>query len=174
MIDEIFEILKYTIPSLVVFVVAFFIMKKFLDNEYRKLQYELKKGNMKTVVPIRLQAYERSTMFLERISMDNLIKRITKPNMTSKQLHLALISTIRTEYEHNLSQQIYMSNDGWEAIKKAKEETLKVVHMSMAQIGNKGSAMDLTTTIFTNMEALRNTPSQIAISTLKKEVKYLF
>ena len=69
--QEIFEILKYTIPSLIVFVVAFFIMKKFLDNEYRKMQFELKKGNMKTIIPIRLQAYERSTMFLERINMDN-------------------------------------------------------------------------------------------------------
>jgi len=134
----------------------------------------LKKGNMKTIIPIRLQAYERSTLFLERINMDKLIKRITQPNMTSKDLHLALINTIRTEYEHNLSQQIYMSNDAWDGIKKAKEETLKVVHMSMAQIGHKGTAMDLTTAVFTNMEELRNTPSQIAISVIKKEVKYLF
>ena len=171
---EIIEILKYTIPSLVVFVAAFFIMKKFMDNEYRKVLIELKKGNMKTILPIRLQAYERSALFLERINMDNLIKRITQPKMTSKDLHVALINAIRTEYEHNLSQQIYMSNDAWDGIKKAKEETLKIVHMSMAQIRNKGGAMDLATCIFKNMEELKNSPSQIAISIIKKEVKYLF
>jgi len=172
--QEIFEILKYTIPSLVVFLVAFLIMKKFLDNEYRKLQYELKKGNMKTVLPIRLQAYERSTMFLERINIENLIKRITQPKMNASQLHFAMITAIRTEYEHNLSQQIYMSNDAWDAIKKAKEETLKIIHMSMAQIGNKGGAMELTTSIFSSMEELKRSPSQIAIEVIKKEVKFLF
>ncbi len=94
--------------------------------------------------------------------------------MNASQLHFAMITAIRTEYEHNLSQQIYMSNDAWDAIKKAKEETLKIIHMSMAQIGNKGGAMELTTSIFSSMEELKRSPSQIAIEVIKKEVKFLF
>ena len=113
--SEFLEILKYTLPSLVVFIAAFFVMKKFLDNEYRKLLFELKRGNLKTITPIRLQAYERSILFLERINMENMIKRVNKADMKADQLQMALITSIRREDEHILSQQIYMSDDAWDA-----------------------------------------------------------
>ena len=172
--DQLFEILKYTIPALVVFVAAFFVMKKFLDNEYRKLVFELKRGNLKTITPIRLQAYERAILFLERINMENMIKRVTQANMKADQLQAALLSSIRSEYEHNLSQQIYMSEDAWDALKTAKEETVKMVHISMAKIGGKGSALDLTKSIFSHLEEAGNAPYQKGIVKIKKEVKHLF
>ncbi|MEQ8325434.1 MAG: hypothetical protein RIC15_05295 [Vicingaceae bacterium] len=171
---EIFEILKYTLPSVVVFVATFFVMKKFLDNEYRKQVFELKSTNLKQITPIRLQAYERSTLFLERIGMENIIKRVSKPGMKAEQLHVALISAIRGEYEHNLSQQIYMSKEAWESVKEAKEETLRMIHTAMAGIGGKGNVMELTTSIFTQLEGTAVPPNQRAIEVLKKEVRQLF
>ena len=172
--EDIFEILKYTIPSIIVFVAAFFVMKKFLDNEYRKQVFELKSANLKQITPIRLQAYERSTLFLERIGMENMIKRVNQAGMKADQLHVALITSIRHEYEHNLSQQIYMSSDAWEAVKEAKEETLRIIHTAMASLGGKGHAMDLTTSIFTQLEELGTAPNQKAIEVLKREVRRLF
>jgi len=172
--DELFEILKYTLPSLIVFVASFFVMKKFLDNEYRKQLFELKKSSMKTITPIRLQAYERATLFLERINMENLITRVNKPGMMADQLQLALITSIRSEYEHNLSQQIYMSDDAWDAVKTAKEETVKIVHLSMANIGGKGTSMDLSKSIFAYLEEEGTSPYVKAVSVLKREVKHLF
>lgn len=172
--EDIYEILKYTIPSVIVFAAVFFVLKKFMDSEYRKQVFELKKSNLNTITPIRLQAYERATLFLERINMENLVKRVTKANMKADQLQLALITSIRFEYEHNLSQQLYMSEDAWNAVKNAREETVKLIHMAMAQIGGKGSAMDLTKAIFTLMEEEKNLPYQKAISILKREVKQIF
>ena len=172
--SEILEILKYTVPSLVVFIAAFFVMKKFLDNEYRKLLFELKRGNLKTVTPIRLQAYERAILFLERINMENMIKRVNKIDMKADQLQMALITSIRSEYEHNLSQQIYMSDDAWEALKRAKEETVKIVHMSMASIGGKGTSMDLAQAIFEKLEEEDIPPYLRGITIIKREVKHLF
>ena len=172
--SEIYEILKYTLPSLIVFLAVFFVLKKFLDNEYRKQLFEMKKGNLKTITPIRLQAYERAALFLERINVENLIKRVTQANMKADQLQMALITSIRSEYEHNLSQQIYMSDDAWTALKTAKEETVKIIHMSMASIGGRGSAMDLTTAIFKQMEEYGTPPYHKGISSLKKEVRMLF
>jgi len=172
--EELLEILKYTLPSIVVFVATFFVMKKFLDNEYRKQLFELRKSNLKTITPIRLQAYERATLFLERINMENLLKRVTKPNMQADQLQMALIGAIRSEYEHNLSQQIYMSEDAWYAVKSAREETVKMIHMSMAMIEGKGTAMDLTKAIFTQLEENKALPYEKGIIILKKEVKHLF
>ena len=172
--SEFLEILKYTLPSLVVFIAAFFVMKKFMDNEYRKLLFELKRGNLKTITPIRLQAYERSILFLERINMENMIKRVNRPDMKADQLQMALITSIRSEYEHNLSQQIYMSDDAWEALKTAKEETVKIVHMSMASIGGKGTSMDLAKAIFANLDEEEVPPYLKGIGKIKREVKHLF
>ena len=172
--QEVYEILKYTLPSLIVFVAVFLVLKKFMDNEHRKAMVELRKSNLKQVTPIRLQAYERSTLFLERIGMENLITRVSKPGMMAEQLHLTIISSIRSEYEHNLSQQIYMSSDAWDAVKEAREETLKMVHTARAASKLKGSAIELTTSIFTQLEGIDVAPNQRAIEILKKEVRRLF
>ena len=172
--EEALEILKYTVPAIIVFVATFFVLKKFLDNEYRKQLFELKKSSMKTITPMRLQAYERAVLFLERINVENMVKRVTKPNMKADQLQMALVQSIRSEYEHNLSQQIYMSEDAWNAVKVAREETVKLIHMAMAEIGGKGSAMDLTQSLFRKVEEEDIPPYEKGISILKKEVKHLF
>lgn len=172
--NELNEILKYILPALVVFVATFFVMRKFLDNEYKKLLFEIKKSNLKTITPIRLQAYERAALFLERINMENLIKRVNVPGMKADQLQMALINSIRSEYEHNLSQQIYMSDETWESVKSAKEETVKIIHMSMAALGGKGSSLDLTKAIFEKIEEEKTPPYQKAINQLKKEVRHIF
>jgi hypothetical protein len=94
--------------------------------------------------------------------------------MTAEQLHLTLITSIRSEYEHNLSQQIYMSSDAWNAVKEAREETVKIIHTAMAAIKAKGTAIELTTSIFTQLENVDVPPNQRAIEVLKKEVRRLF
>ncbi len=83
---------------------------------------------VKTITPIKLQAYERIVLFLERISTESLIMRTVKPGMTAQQLHSALIANIRSEYEHNLSQQIYMSNEAWEMVKNAKGTVIRIIN----------------------------------------------
>ena len=172
--QELYEILKYTLPSIIVFVAVFFVLKKFLDNEYRKSVFDLRKSNLKLITPIRLQAYERSALFLERIGMENLITRVTQPKMSAEQLHVTLITSIRSEYEHNLSQQIYMSSDAWDAVKGAREETVKIIHTAMAAIKAQGAAIDLTTSIFTLLESVDVPPNRKAIEILKIEVRRLF
>ena len=173
--EDTLEILKYTIPAFIVFISVFFIMKKFMDNEYRKLLFELKRSNQKLTTPIRLQAYERAILFLERISMDTLVRRVLKPSMSAKQLEIELIRAIRGEYEHNLSQQLYMSNDAWEGIKVATEEIIKVVHVSATQL-KKGqtSAIDLSKLIFGVWGQIEKSPVHVAIDNLKKEIKQLY
>ncbi|MBU0764099.1 MAG: hypothetical protein KJ607_04610 [Bacteroidetes bacterium] len=100
--DELFEILKYTIPSIVVLLTAYFLIKTMLDNEQKKLIREIRMKNQRMVTPVRLQSYERITLLLERISPESMIMRIQQPKMTVAQLHAQLLSTIRSEFEHNL------------------------------------------------------------------------
>ncbi len=84
--------------------------------------------NSRTVTPIKLQAYERIVLFLERISLESLLLRVSSPDMSASQLHTALLNAIRNEFEHNLSQQIYMSPQAWEVVSNASSNMIKIIN----------------------------------------------
>lgn len=172
--EEVLDLLKYTAPALVVFVACFFILKKFMDNEYRKQMLELRKANQNYTTPLRLQAYERMILFLERVSLNNLISRVQKRGMSAKQFQSDLIITVRTEFEHNLSQQIYVSQAAWDTVKLAKEEVIKVINVSATQVKDDATSAELSQKIFEILLKLEVSPTQMAISTIKKEVRQLF
>jgi len=106
---EILEVLKYTLPALIVFLTAYFLIRAFIRNDQDKRKHEIVLQNQKNVTPVRLQAYERVILFLERISLESLIMRTSKQGMTSKQIQTSMLNTIRAEFEHNLSQQVYIT-----------------------------------------------------------------
>ena len=106
--DGFIEILKIILPAVAVFFAAFLIVKRFLENEDKRREHDLNKGNQSITSPLRLQAYERIIIFLERINPSSLLVRVNKNGMNCHQFHMELIKTIKSEFEHNLSQQIYM------------------------------------------------------------------
>ena len=97
--DEFFEILKLILPTGIVFLTAFYAIKKFLDNEQKKRLIELRKDGQKVITPIRLQAYERATMFLERISPNALINSVHKQGMSARMFQVKMIAMIRNRSE---------------------------------------------------------------------------
>lgn len=172
--DTFLEILKYILPSLVVFGTAYLIIKTFIDNDQKKRRIELRLANQKTITPIKLQAYERLTLFLERISPESMIVRVQDPKMTSGLLHQTLLKVIRAEYEHNLSQQIYVSANAWAVVKTAKENVVKLVNNSADRVDKKGPSFDLSKIILETMMSNNIMPTNTAIDFLKKEVSNYF
>ena len=114
------DILKLTIPALIVFFTAWIILRNMIKNDQDKRRQELILQNSRVVTPIKLQAYERIVLFLERISFESLLVRVSTSDMSAMALHSAMLTTIRSEYEHNLSQQIYMSQQAWEVASNAR------------------------------------------------------
>jgi len=104
------QILAYSIPALVVFVVVFFMLRKFTSEEDARRRYLLAKECQKTTIPVQLSAYERLVLFLERISPDSLLVRLQDSRLTALQYHASLLVDIRAEFEHNVAQQIYVSD----------------------------------------------------------------
>ncbi len=168
------EILKYILPAFITFGATYFVINKFLDTEHRKQLLVLRQENQKITTPLRLQAYERLVLFLERIAMDKLVLRVTKPGMNAKLLKADLLRTIQEEFDHNLTQQLYTTNTSWETVKKAKDESLKIVNMAAAKVNPDANATDLGQQIFEIMMKLDKSPSQIGILILKKEIRQLF
>lgn len=173
--DIMFEIIKIVIPASLVFCAAYFTLRGFLDNDHRRREMELRRANQATITPLKLQAYERIVIFLERINPNTMVVRVNKIGMTAQQLHMELIKTIKTEYEHNLSQQIYMSAGAWELVKTAKEEITKLINISATKMANEAPGNDLAMTILNVTANLgKKLPNDIALDYIKKEVNQSF
>ncbi len=169
--EELLEILKYTLPSIVVFGTAYYLIKMMVDNEQRRRQQDIVMANQKTITPIRLQAYERVVLFLERISPNSLLIRLQKPSMKSRELHKAMLETIRMEFEHNLSQQVYLSNDAWSAVVSAKENMVKLINSIAGNMKKEATAMDLSKKIVEVLMQVDSTPTSVALEIVKKEFR---
>ena len=115
-------------PALLVALSSYMIIKKMLEGESNRKGAELIMETRKITIPMRLQAYERLVLLLARITPDSLVLRVRKNDMTNQDLQLALLSAIRAEFEHNLSQQLYVSMETWEAVKAAKESIVSMVN----------------------------------------------
>ncbi|MFC2112614.1 hypothetical protein ACFLTA_05030 [Bacteroidota bacterium] len=168
------EILKYILPALIVFLTAFVLIRGFLKSEEMRRDKEIYESTMKTLLPIRLQAYERIALLLERISPESLVMRVNQPAMTAKQFHAELLASIRAEFEHNLSQQVYISNEAWELIRTARGNVINLVNTAADQIKEDATALTLSQKIFEQVVQLKNPPTQDALEFMKKEIRELY
>lgn len=164
------DILQITVPALFVFLASFFVMRGMVRNDQDKRKHELFLQNSRTITPIRLQAYERVVLFLERISIESLLVRVSSPGMTAAQLHSALLSTIRSEFEHNLSQQIYMTPQAWEVVKNARSNTIKMINTEFEKIGENATAYDLSKQLLSHLMDLDKESTRVAIDFVRNEV----
>ena len=165
-------ILVSVLPSLIVAVAAFFIVKYFIENDQKKRVLELKFQSKNITTPVRLQAYERMALFLERIEPNQLLFRVNNPELTAIQMQTVLLSTIRSEYEHNMSQQIYISPEVWESIKRAKENVVNAINIAAGKLPPEAMAIDLDSAIFQITAA--ESPIAAAMNNLKKEIQTLY
>jgi hypothetical protein len=164
------DILKITIPALIVFFTAWLILDKTIKNDQDKRRQEIILQNSRTITPIKLQAYERIVLFLERISLESLIVRVSTSDMKATQLHSALLSTIRSEFEHNLSQQIYMSPQAWEVVRNARSSTIKIINTEAESMPVNAPAMVLSKQLLEKIMELDKEPTRVAIDYLKGEI----
>ena len=163
------DILKITIPALIVFLTAYFLMRNMIRNDQDKRRQELLLQNSRTVTPIKLQAYERIVLFLERISLESLLLRVSTADMTAAQLHSALLSTIRSEFEHNLSQQIYMSQQAWEVARNARSNMIKIINSEAEKMPSDSPGMALSKQLLERIMELDKEPTRAAIEFIKAE-----
>lgn len=172
--DIFLDILKFTIPALVVFLTTVFLVKKFLEKDYNQKMLDLKMKSSDKSYSVKVQAYERLALYLERINLNNSVMSHYKPGMSARLLQTELLTQIRREYDHNMAQQIYVTGPTWEMLKSAKEETIKLINIAAQQAGKDANGVELSTKIFELTAQLEEGPSDIALKQLKHDVKKLF
>lgn len=172
--EDFLEILKYVLPSVVTGAVAFLMVKKMLEQENRRHFAEVKKENLKYTTPVRLQAHERVLLLLERIDPVKVINRVIKAEMTAKNLQFVLISAIKEEFEHNITQQLYVSRNCWLEVVKAKEDALKLIAVVGGSVDPSSSALEYSQALIKIQAEKQFYTSLSAIETVKQEINKIF
>ncbi len=153
---------------------AFFLLWYYLKQTRKPAPVVGNNQDHLTILPLRLQAYERFVLFLERIHPSNLLLRVNSPDITALQLQSLLVRTIREEFEYNLSQQLYISGNSWELIKNAKEDTIALVNQATSSLPETAVSSDLVKCIFDVAISRGKLPVETALEEIKKELQRLF
>lgn len=171
-VDKIFEVFLYAVPAIITGVIAYFFFKEHTKNEDGRRRFLLHKDMQVNSMPLRLQAYERMALFLERITPSKLLIRVAPISSNKEDYESLLIQSIEQEFEHNLSQQIYLSDECWNIITAAKNATIQLIRKA-SLLEKTNTANKLREVILTEMMEKR-APSDAALSFIKKEVSEMW
>ena len=163
------DVLILLIPLAGMLLITYLLLQHFFNKQLKESEKELINQKAKSYLPLKIQAYERAILFLERIDPNNLIIRIHKPTMNASKLHLEILKQIREEYNHNMSQQIYISPKSWAELIKGKEETIQIANTAFGQLKNDANSIELSTKIFEIIAKLPHNPAAQARKLIIRE-----
>lgn len=172
--DVLIEYGKILLPASIVLYAVYMMVRSFINKEVELKKLEVRSRSIETILPNRLQAYERICLFLERISPPNLLLRINNPMYSARELHKILLDEVRNEYNHNVSQQIYMSEEVWNMVRNAKEDLVIMINEASSQVSAEATGLDLSRKIFELTLEKNVEPISHALSELKKEIQQTF
>ena len=174
------EILILIIAIIAVLIFGFWLIQHSqFRNEERKRQWELKRESQKATSPIRLRAYERLALLLERTKPEHMLLELqqNEPDALAKwsigQVQQYLLQTIRAEFDHNQSQQVYVSEEVWDRIINVRDQTAAFVISIAAQVPANANAQTYATALLTAYASNGTTPTDKALEELKNEAKTL-
>lgn len=172
--DALLDLIKIIVPASIVLYAVFLIVRSFINRELELKRLEIRSRSIETVLPSRLQAYERMTLFLERTAPQNLLVRLNAPGLTAREFHRMLLEEVRNEYNHNVSQQVYIGEAVWTLIKNAKEDLTLQINEASIQVPGDTSSIDLAKRIFELALAKNVDPIGHALLELKREIQQVF
>ncbi len=172
--ELIIEFGKILLPAGAVLYAMYLVVKSFLDKELEKKALSVRGKSIETVLPNRLHAYERICLFLERISPNNLLVRLNNGDYTAREFQQIMLKEVREEYNHNVSQQVYMSDEVWDMVKTAKEELIVSINESAMGLDEKATGLDLSKRLFDTSVSQDFDPIQKALTAVKAEIRTTF
>lgn len=168
------DIIKYTVAGLGVVWIAFYLLKPYLDRNENIQLAELKKTISGQTLPLRLQAYERVVLFIERINPPNLLVRLNNPDYSAAELYMLLVAELRNEYQHNVTQQIYVSQNTWAIVRRLKDETLGLINKAIKDLPESATGLELSRAILTHVSTSENNPYDSGLTLIRQEFEQLF
>jgi hypothetical protein len=172
--EKFIELLVMTIPAVLVLISSLFYFSKGFHNEQKKLETELELKRTNKLLPTKIRAFERLILFLERIKIDNLIVRCNDPKHTSTGMRTILVNEIRKEFEHNISQQLFVSPKTWELVVQSKNSTINLINSLSLKLDTEITASKFSELLLKTNEKIENNIIEEAIKELKDDFKTRF
>ena len=144
------------------------------DKVFEKQKWDLRAKSTSITLPLRLQAYERLCLFLERISPNSLLLRLVPSAMSALELQQLLLQEIREEYNHNVAQQLYISTQAWEQVTNAMNETMAAINQAALEVSAEAPPAELAKKIFSQVIEKETQPVAHALKVLKEEIRQIF
>lgn len=172
--DAIIELLKLTLPAAAVLYAMYLVVRTFVVRDLESRRMEVRSRSIETVLPSRLQAYERICLLLERLTPQNLMLRVLPAGLSAKEYQRVLLEEIRNEYNHNVSQQIYMSEQVWGLVRSAREYLVVLINDAVADLAPEATGLDLAKRVMERSAMHQVDPFGHALSELRKEIQQTF
>ena len=172
--QSIVELLKILIPAAAVLYGMYLTIQTFLQKQFEQKELDIKVKTVEITTPIRLQAYERMTLFLERITPANLLIRLGSSDIQAIDFQRVLLHEIREEFNHNLAQQVYISHDVWEKTRTAMNDVMALINTSASEISPDATSINLSKKIFEKVINGNQQPTAEALKMLKEEAQKMF
>lgn len=172
--EMIAQVLAYMLPAGLVLLAVMVLLAQRNKERAAEREFALRQEVLRQHLPLKISAYERAILFLERISPENLLMRVNASGKQVQQFRLELIQEIRGEFEHNLAQQLYILPQGWEALVLAKEDLLSLINTIGQGLESETEAMALSKVLLQKYTEKKEYPIHKAILLLKQDIQRLF
>ncbi len=172
--ESVSQFLNITIPAALVLLGMYLLVKNFLQKDFEKKLADLRMKSAETILPIRLQAYERVCLLLERVSPSNIVPRLNDNSFNAAVFKQRLTMEIREELNHNLSQQVYMSDQAWAVTKSAIDDLIAIINASAGTVDPEAKGIELAKEIFERYGSLEQDPIVSALTIVKSEIRQFY
>ena len=170
----IFFLVILSITSISIIIIVYLFLKRQSQKEQVNIEVELKKQRQEFFLPNRVDAYERAILLMERLHPNSLVMRLNNPSLPAKIMQTEYLKTVREEFDHNITQQLFISPIAWKLLRDSKEELVKLINLAASQLPENATAIELSAKIFELVAQLEKLPSEVATEFLKKEFQELF
>lgn len=153
--------------------VAYYLIKDDL-HDYLESKKVKSVDDKSTLLSLRLQAHERMVLFIERINPVNVLVRIHQKGIEVGALQTLVVNEINAEYQHNITQQLYIDVKTWAVISKLKDDTVAMINNAVKNLPADASGIDLSKKVLQHMSQIEENPYDLTIVMLKQSIQKMF
>ncbi|TCC94538.1 hypothetical protein EZ428_07140 [Pedobacter frigiditerrae] len=168
------QVAIFAFGGIITVAAAYFLLKNDIQNYFRFKTLEANKDSRSSLFPLRLQAYERLIIFTERINPANLLVRLHQQGIGVKELQAIILNDIKSEYQHNITQQLYVDSISWNVVRKLKDDTIAMVNNVVQGLPETATGIDISKKVLQHMSGIEENPYDLTIDHLKKDIHKLF
>lgn len=168
------DLLVLSFGIFIAFLAVYYVLKNEIVSFLEIKNLRSKKQDHAHLLPLRLQAHERLIVFVERLNPSNLLVRLHQQGIELATLHAGILNEIKSEYQHNITQQLYVDNVTWNVVKKLKEDTVAMINHAVIGLPNDANGIELSKSVLQHLATLKENPYDLTIDLIKKDIHQLF